>query len=239
MKVLIACEESQRVCMAFREHGHEAYSNDIKRCSGGHPEWHIMDNALSVLGGGTMRLQNGKKIQIDHWDLIIAHPPCTYLSNVATRSHSIRMTPENLIEGRTLERISAMQFFMECVRANCEKIAVENPVGIMNTAYRKPDQIIEPFQFAESVDDEENYVTKRTCLWLKNLPPLKTNTLPRPDNAKIFGKLKSGKAKDFECNHGKLKNWSSYQCWEDKQRDSTLRSKTFPGIAKAMAEQWG
>lgn len=240
MKVLIACEESQRVCIEFRKRGHEAYSCDIQKCSGGHPEWHILDNALSVLGGGVMRLQNGKNVSVDHWDLIIAHPPCTYLSNVATRSHSIKMTPENWIEGRTLERINAMMFFMECIRANCDKIAVENPVGIMNTAFRKPDQIIEPYQFAESTEDTENYVTKRTCLWLKNLPPLKGNDLPRPNNAELFGKLKSGKARDFESNHGKLKDWSKYQCWEDSMpKDSVLRSKTFPGIAKAMAEQWG
>ena len=114
-----------------------------------------------------MRLQNGKKVTIEKWDLIIAHPPCTYLSNVATRQHSIKMTSENVIEGRTLARISAMQFFMECVRANCDKIAVENPVGIMNTAFRKPDQIIEPYQFADSVDDAENYVTKLSVYGLK------------------------------------------------------------------------
>lgn len=171
-----------------------------------------------------MRLQNGDRIEVDHWDLIIAHPPCTYLSNVATRSHSLRITPENRIEGRTLERINAMRFFMECIRANCEKIAVENPVGIMNTAYRKPDQIVEPYQFAESTEDTENYVTKATCLWLKNLPMLRTNNLPKPDNAKIFGTFSDGKAK----------------CWEDTStRDPGERSKTFPGIAKAMAEQWG
>ena len=171
-----------------------------------------------------MRLQNGSKIEVDHWDLIIAHPPCTYLSNVAIRSHSLRMTPENRIEGRTLERINAMRFFMECIRANCDRIAVENPVGIMNTAYRKPDQIIEPYQFAESEHDTENYVTKRTCLWLKGLPLLKTNALPKPDNKQLFGVLPSGKSKT----------------WEDTySRDSGVRSKTFPGIAKAMAEQWG
>lgn len=224
MNVLIACEESQRVCMEFRKRGFNAYSNDIQRCSGGHPEWHILDNSLSVIGGGMMRLQNNQWIEIPRWDLVIAHPPCTYLSNVATRNHSLRMTPENRIEGVTLERINAMRFFMECFRANCDHIAVENPVGIMNSAFRKPDQIIEPYQFAESVDDAENYVTKRTCLWLKNLPRLKTNDLPRPDNAELFGKFPSGKRKT----------------WEDSgSYGSVIRSKTFPGIASAMAEQWG
>lgn len=112
---------------------------------------------------------------------------------------------------------------MRCFQAPCEKVAVENPVGIMNSAFRQPDQIIEPYQFAESVDDSENYVTKRTCLWLKGLNPLKTNALPKPDNARIWGTLSNGEAK----------------CWHDSKHGSINRSKTFPGIAKAMAEQWG
>ena len=224
MNGLIACEESQRVCIEFRKKGHNAYSCDIQKCSGGHPDWHILDNALNVLGGGRVKLQTGKWIDIDRWDLIIAHPPCTYLSNVATRSHSKRMTPENRIEGRTIQRIQAMDFFMRCIQAPCDHIAVENPVGIMNTAYRQPDQIIEPYQFADSANDRENYVTKKTCLWLKNLPLLITNNLPRPDNAEIFGKH-SGSGKSAT--------------WEDSQRGSVERSKTFPGIAHAMAEQWG
>lgn len=224
INILVACEESQRVCIAFRNLGFNAYSNDIIKCSGGHPEWHILDNALSVLNGGVMRLQNGKKIQIDQWDLIIAHPPCTYLSNANTSGHSLKATPENRIEGTTIERINAMRFFMECIRANAPRIAVENPVGIMNTAFRKPDQTIEPYQFAESEDDKENYVTKRTCLWLKNLPLLTINDLPKPDNKKLFGVRENGKAN----------NWT-----ENSTTDPTIRSKTFPGIAKAMAEQWG
>lgn len=224
MKVLVACEESQRVCTEFRKRGHEAYSCDIQKCSGGHPEWHILDNALYVIGGGTVKLQTGKWLTVDHWDLIIAHPPCTYLSHVNTAGHSLKKTPENRIEGATIERIHAMEFFMRCFQAPCEKVAVENPVGIMNSAFRQPDQIIEPYQFAESIDDSENYVTKRTCLWLKGLNQLKTNDLPRPDNAKLFGTYATGKSK----------------CWEDSStRDAGVRSKTFPGIAKAMAEQWG
>ena len=135
-----------------------------------------------------MKLQNGNWLCIDKWDLIIAHPPCTYLSNAATQCHSLKSSPENRIEGRTIERIKAMDFFMRMIQAPCEKIAVENPIGIMNTAFRAPDQIIEPYMFAESKEDAENYVTKRTCLWLKGLQPLKSNNLPRPDNAKIFGR---------------------------------------------------
>ncbi len=231
MKVLVECEESQRVCTEFRKRGHEAYSCDIQKCSGGHPEWHILENALSVIGGGTVRLQNGKRITISRWDLIIAHPPCTYLSNVAVRQHSLKLTPENRVIGRTLNRIDAEQFFMRFVMAPCDKIAIENPVGVMNSVFRAPDQIIEPYMFAESVDDEENYVTKRTCLWLRGLKPLKTNGLPRPDNAKLHGRLATGKPK----------NWCENHCFGDKngESDAVARSKTFSGIAKAMAEQWG
>lgn len=223
MRVLVACEESQAVCKAFRERGHEAYSCDIVKCSGGHPEWHIHDDALMALGGGTVRLQNREWLTVDHWDLIIAHPPCTYLSNVNTRGHSLKSTPINRVIGNTLNRLSAMDFFMKCVTANCERIAVENPVGIMNTAYRQPDQIIEPYMFADSPDDKENHVTKRTCLWLKGLPLLKGKDIERPDNAKMFGRYSNGKAKT----------------WEDVVSGAVVRSKTFPGIAKAMAEQWG
>jgi len=170
-----------------------------------------------------VKLQNGMWLDIDRWDLIIAHPPCTYLSHVNTRGHSKKATPENRIIGNTLERINGIDFFMQCIMADCDKIAVENPVGVMNTVYRQPDQIIEPYQFADSVDSDE-YVTKRTCLWLKGLPNLVGNGLPRPDNKKLFGCYANGKAKT----------------WEDHcTRDAGIRSKTFPGIAKAMAEQWG
>lgn len=222
MKVLVACEESQRVCKAFRERGHEAYSCDIQKCSGGVPEWHILMDAKAVLNGGTMRLQTGNKIDIDRWDLIIAHPPCTYLSNVATRHHSLNCTPLNWINARTNNRIEGMQFFMRCIEADCDKIAVENPVGIMNTVYRKADQIIHPYMFAE---DEEEEVTKGTCLWLKGLPPLLPKRNVKPDNREKYGVHPSGKAKDWESQITKNR--------------SVERSKTFFGIAKAMAEQWG
>ena len=223
MKVLVACEESQTVCKAFRERGHEAYSCDIQKCSGGVPKWHILMDAKAVFNGGVMKLQTGEKISIDKWDLIIAHPPCTYLSNVATRSHSIKCTPVNWINARTHNRIEAMDFFMKCVDANCDRIAIENPIGIMNTAYRKPDQIIHPYYFAESKDDEENYWTKSTCLWLKGLPLLKYNEIANEPYEHKLGKYANGKNRT----------------WEEAQHGSVDRSKTFPGIAKAMAEQWG
>lgn len=223
MNVLIACEESQASCKAFRKLGYNAYSCDIVKCTGGHPEWHIMENALNVVNGGTFKLQRGGWLSVNRWDLIIAHPPCTYLSGVAGAHHSLKSSYENRIEGRTLERINAMDFFMRMVQANCDHIAVENPVGVMSTVFRKPDQIIEPYQFAESTEDSENYVTKKTCLWTKGLPLLKTNDLPAPDNAKIFGKYSTGRNKN----------------WVDVAHGSTNRSKTFPGIAKAFAEQYG
>ncbi len=223
MNVLIACEESQKTCAEFRKRGHNAYSNDIVACSGGHPEWHILMDSMAVINGGVLKLQSGEKIEIPRWDLIIAHPPCTYLSNVTTRHHSLKLTPVNQINARTLSRISSMDFFMRFVFADCEKIAIENPIGIMNSAYRQPDQIIHPYQFAESESDEE-YVTKATCLWLKGLEPLETNSLPKPDNRKMYGVLPSGKART----------------WEDTySRKGSVRSKTFNGIARAFAEQWG
>lgn len=229
MKVLVACEESQAVCIAFRERGHDAYSCDVQECSGGHPEWHIQGDALKLINGNcTFTTVDGKTHTIvGRWDLLIAHPPCTYLTNCATRSHSLRMTPLEKINIRTNERIRSMAFFMVFANADCERIAIENPVGVMNTCYRKPDQTIHPYMFASSVEDKENYVTKATCFWLKGLPPLKTNDLPKPNNSEIFGVRPNGRAFTWEerlCRAGGA---------------SKARSKTFPGIANAMAEQWG
>ena len=226
MKVLVACEESQQVCIAFREKGHEAYSCDIMDCSGGHPEWHIKQDVLPLLGGdckfttcdGGLHTISGK------WDMIIAHPPCTYLTNACTRGFSLRVTEPAKVVDRWEKRAKAAVFFMHFVYANSNKIAIENPCGFMSTAWRKPDQYIDPYMFATSVNDTENYVTKRTGLWLKNLPKLIDYGLPRPNNAELFGRYSNGKSK----------------CWEDSVvRTAKSRSKTFPGIAKAMAEQWG
>lgn len=228
MKVLIVCECSQTVCKEFRLLGHEAYSCDIEKCYGGYPKWHIQKDVLKILEYRSVSFftQDGEGHTVDKWDLIIAHPPCTYLSNAATSKHSLKSSTLEEINERTAKRVQAQEFFMRIVNSNCERIAIENPVGVMNTVYRKPDQIIEPYQFAESEDDKENYVTKRTCLWLKGLKPLKTNDLPRPDNAQLYGRWSNGKAR----------------CWNElvysKER-AVIRSKTFTGIAKAMAEQWG
>lgn len=224
MKVLIACEESQRVCIAFRDRGHEAYSCDIQEPSGGRPEWHILGDALMAMEGGMVVTMDGRGHDIGRWDLLIAHPPCTYLSNVATRHFSLRCTPPEKVVARWEERARGAVFFMQFLLANADRIAIENPVGFLNSAYRKPDQIISPYMFAASPEDKENYVTKATCLWLVNLPKLCGNKLPRPNNAEIYGRMPSGKART----------------WEDSYtRSGKVRSKTFSGIAEAMAEQWG
>lgn len=242
MKILIACEESQRVCIEMRKLGHEAYSCDIQEPSGGHLEWHILGDALEVLNPRRMfvcrsydcwyesairfETMNKKEHIVPRWDMIIAHPPCTYLSNVATRHHSVKCTSLDRINDRTFKRVEAMQFFLNFANADCEHIAIENPIGVMNTCYRKPDQIIHPYYFAESEYDTENYVTKATCLWLKGLKPLMYTELPKPDNKKIFGVLPSGKAKTWEDSASRIGGAAK------------SRSKTFSGIAHAMAEQW-
>lgn len=244
MKILVACEESQRVCIELRKLGHEAYSCDIQEPSGGHPEWHILDDALEVLNPYLLKDYSGfvtKGIRFEtkdgnqhiipgRWDMIIAHPPCTYLSTVATRHHSLKCASLEKINERTLKRVEAMRFFMSIANADCDLIAIENPTGIMNTAYRKPDCIVHPYYFAQSEKDIENYVLKRSCFWLKGLPPLRpTNTLPKPEP---FGYTKSGKPINFVEAHGKIRG---LECDSDSAK---ARSKTFPGIAKAMAEQW-
>ena len=225
MKVLVACEESQAVCIAFRERGHEAYSCDIQECSGGHPEWHIKGDALLAINAGAIKTQDGNYHYIPKWDLLIAHPPCTYLSNVATRSFSLKCTPAEKVCERLRLRLKAAIFFMRLALAPIEHIAIENPCGVMNSAYRRADQTIHPYMFASSKDDAANFVTKRTCLWIKNLPLLVPTYLgEKPNNAELFGVYPSGKARTWE---------------ETISRSGKIRSKTFPGVAKAMAEQWG
>ena len=235
MNVLIACEESQAVCKAFRKKGHRAFSCDVMDCSGGHPEWHIHGDVIPILNGDCKFRTADKVVHIQEgkWDLIIGHPPCTYLSNVATRQYSLKCCSAESVIARWHERADAAVFFMRIMLADCERIAVENPVGFMNSAYRKPDQIIHPYYFAESEGDSENYHQKRTCLWLKGLPKLqRLNDLPTPPPMYIL-KGEKGKGKKIGWCEG-MRNIKGGQ-----QERAKARSKTFPGIAKAMADQWG
>lgn len=205
MKVLVACEESQEVCKAFRELGHEAYSCDIQDCSGGHPEWHLKQDVIPLLN--------------QDWDLIIAHPPCTFLTVTGNRWFDVERYGDKAIQ-RQKDREEAVAFFMQFVNAKCEKIAIENPIGHMSTAYKKPSQIIHPYMFGDPA-------RKATCLWLKGLPKLTPTNIVEP----IIIHYQNGKGTDNPWHMETMK-------LPPKER-SKARSKTFPGIAKAMAEQWG
>jgi site-specific DNA-cytosine methylase len=165
MRILIACEESQTVCKAFRAKGHEAYSCDILPCSGGHPEWHIQGDVLPQLE--------------KDWDMIIAHPPCTYFSNAGMCNLTRKNSDDAYRENRKRLTLEAFEFTMKIANAPIPKIAIENPVGYLNTHWRKPDQIIQPFQYGHSVN-------KKTCLWLKNLPLLKPTKIVEKDKITIW-----------------------------------------------------
>ncbi len=221
MKVLIACEESQAVCSAFRESGHEAYSCDIIDCSGGHPEWHIKQDCLPLLNGNcTFTTEDGEEHTIEgRWDIIVAHPPCTFLTVTGNRWFNVEKYGEKALK-RIADREEAVKFFMAFVEADCDKIAIENPVGVMSTRYRKPDQIIQPYMFGDPAE-------KKTCLWLKGLPKLEPTDKVAPPPRKEFA---SGKT---------MPAWYADAWHLSKEERSKLRSKTFPGIAKAIAEQWG
>ena len=228
MFVLVACEESQEVCKAFRKKGHICFSCDIQDCSGGHPEWHIKQDVLSLLNGCCdFYTCDGLLHSIpDKWDLIIAHPPCTYLSFSGNRYFNVERYGEKAVE-RILLRELAADFFMKFINADCEKIAVENPVGYMNSVYRSPDCIVHPYYFASS-DDTENYQMKRTCFWLKGLPALSYDkNKDKPSPGYIDKTIRAKKRYFTESISG------------GSLAAQKLRSKTFPCIAKAMAEQWG
>ena len=230
MNVLIACEESQRVCTAFREKGHNAFSCDILPCSGGHPEWHIQGDVLPILNGRCdVTTADGIQHHIDgKWDLIIAHPPCTYLTVTGNRwLNCERYGGEAQL--RWNNRCIAICFFLAIAYADCDRIAIENPVGCMSTYYRKPEQIIHPWQFALT---EEEYTEKQTCLWLKGLPQLSPTVVEKPELTYHEWTTPSGKKK-------RQTLWYyNTRCLPHSER-ALAASKTFPGIAKAMAEQWG
>ena len=225
MKVLIACEESQRVCTAFREKGHEAYSCDILSPSGGHPEWHIQGDCIPIINGFcNFYTLDGTYHHIDkEWDLIIAHPPCTYLTVSGNKYFNVEMYGDKAIK-RAKDRELAVEFFMKFINANCDKIVVENPIGIMSTRYKKPTQIIQPYYFGD-------HARKSTCLWIKGLDPLVPTNMV--DYGEIIGNgFSVGAHADGRDESGKWLKFNDPEL-------ARLRSKTFPGIAKAMAEQWG
>lgn len=233
MNILIACEESQAVCMAFRKRGHNAYSCDIIESSGGHPEWHFHQDVLEVIKqcGGT--LETGKEYFLpagEAWDLMIAHPPCTYLSVSGARwlyhpddahlpTEQRREHPNHI--GRREKQKEAIDFFLEFTRTDIKSWAIENPVGIMNTIYRKPDQIVQPYWFGDSA-------SKKTCLWLHNLPLLEPTKIVDPGERVV---LSSGRS---------LPKWysDSFNTKISTEERRKLRSKTFLGFAEAIAEQW-
>lgn len=221
MNVLIACEESQEVCKAFRAKGHRAFSCDILECSGGHPEWHIQSDVIPLLNGNCFFRTSDKQMheQQGKWDLIIAHPPCTYLCLSGQKHCNVELYGDKAV-ARQKEREKAVQFFLEFVNADCDRIAIENPVGVMGRYYRKPDQYIQPYMFGHGT-------SKRTGLWLKGLPKLQPTDIV-PLEYHISG---SGRKWD--------KWFFESSCISDLAERSRFRSKTFPGIAKAMAEQWG
>ena len=219
MNVLVACEESQRVCTEFRKLGHNAFSCDIIPCSGGHPEWHIMQDVIPLLNGRcSFKTMDGIEHSIDEkWDLIIAHPPCTYLTLAGNKWFKPELADR--FPDRQKQRKEAVDFFMAIANADCDKIAIENPVGIMSSQWRKPDQYIEPYMFG-------NPEKKKTGLWLKRLPLLKPTNIVEP----VIIHCKSGANEP---------RWHMETMRLPREERSRLRSQTFIGIAKAMAEQWG
>lgn len=218
-KLLVACEESQRVCTAFRERGWEAYSCDIEPCSGGHPEWHIQQDVLPLINGDCeFDTVDGKHhIIIGEWDLLIAHPPCTYLTLAGNKWFKPEL--RDRFPDRIKQRQEAIEFFMKFANAKCKHIAIENPVGVISSQWRKPDQYIEPYMFG---DPEK----KKTGIWLKGLPLLKPTNIVEP----VIIHCKSGANEP---------RWHMETMSFPPKERSRVRSQTFQGIANAMADQWG
>ena len=236
MKVLVACEESQAVCKAFRQKGHDAFSCDIMPCSGGHPEWHIKGDILNVLNPRIIQCglngdyayfglyfvtQDGTLWTImGGWDLIIAHPPCTDLAVSGARHFKKKQA-----DGRQEKSINFFMKFTPKGGCTAPKICIENPVSIMSTKYKKPTQIIQPWQFGESY-------SKKTCLWLYNLPPLEPTNIVEQGEKDKYGFSKNFSLRYATDENGKILSWKD-------PRTAKARSKTPEGIANAMAEQWG
>lgn len=219
MKVLVACEESQVVCKAFREKGHEAYSCDIIKCSGGHPEWHIQQDVLPLINGGCefTTCDGERHGVVGKWDMIIAHPPCTYLTPAG--ACNIPRHPERIKKG-----FEAAEFLKMFLYADCEKIVVENPPPMKRFGLPKYTQIIQPYYFGEPYN-------KKTCLWLKGVDELKPTNIVEPQKEKY---------KWYSHSLGKEMTLSMWYQKANKNGEwRKNRSKTFDGIGKAMAEQWG
>lgn len=218
MNVLVACEESQRVCIAFRERGHTAWSCDIQPCSGGHPEWHILGDCLPLLDGNCeFTTEAGERHkQSGRWDLIIAHPPCTYLSNAG----ACRLYPRKgeIDEARYQKGLEAKAFFLTILNADCDKICVENPVPSKVFNLPPHSQEVQPWMFGHPY-------TKKTRLWLKGLPFL----MPTHPVNPIGPYCPAGTGRKDRSKYGSAK----------RGEDAKNRAKTFVGIARAMAEQWG
>lgn len=218
MRILVACEESQAVAIAMRRLGHEAYSCDIEPCSGGHPEWHIHADALPLINGDCSfeDCGGGQHHIRGRWDMLIAFPPCTYMTNAS----AVRMRVNGEIQPeRYAKAMAAKEFFMRFYNADCPRICVENPTPMKIIGLPPYTQAIQPWQHGHPY-------TKRTCLWLKGLPPL------QPSNVITEGVTPyvNGGCKDANGNYRRFQG--------RKERDPKIRSKTFPGIAAAMAEQW-
>lgn len=232
LNILVACEESQAVCKAFRKLGHNAYSCDLLDCSGEHPEWHFNHDVTKVLDQSDLTLQNGEKAKIKgDWDIMIGHPPCTYLAVSGARWYYHpddaglpveQRRPHPRFPNRVQDREDGAAFFMLLANANVKRIAIENPIGIMSKRWRKPDQSIQPYMFGDPF-------SKNTSLWLKNLRPLHPSKETDDHGERIV--FKSGKTQP---------KWYSDALSKAKTTEErrTLRSKTFPGIARAIAEQW-
>jgi len=217
MKVLIACEESQAICKAFREAGHEAFSCDILPCSGGHPGWHLQGDVFNFVDRG--------------WDLMIAHPPCTYLSVSGAKWYYHpednelpfkERRPHPRFPDRRKHQQEGLDFVQKLMDVDIPRIAIENPISVISSRIRKPDQIIQPWMFGDEA-------MKSTCLWLKNLPKIKPTKIVGKGEMVTYG---SGK---------RMQKWYVDALTNSKTAEErrTMRSKTFPGMAKAIAEQWG
>jgi hypothetical protein len=217
--------------MALRALGHEAYSCDLLPCSGGHPEWHFQNDVFEIIENKGGILQNGGlNYSTEPWEMMIAHPPCTFLAVSGAKWYyhpddkhlpTLNRRPHPRFPNRANDREDALNFFKKLFEAPIDKIAVENPVGIISSRYRKPDQTIHPWMFG-------NEASKATCLWLKNLPKLKPTDIVGKGERVV---LSSGRS---------LPKWYSDALTKSKNAAErrTMRSKTFEGIAKAMAEQW-